>query len=182
MVKKCIYVILVVLISSCCYMGKKTIYGLPRKNITSLSRGEINYRDIDTTALYKLYIVYYYNKYKKQYFYYEKADDNPYPYISYLKFYSDGKLGLFVIPRKDTSNLTRDTFNPLKAKMGYYSNIDNVLHIKIITIGDCSLYINNEKGYINSDTVRMENKQHYGNIFIKKLVPREFLRDWSPDW
>ncbi len=183
MVNKCFpYILLMVLATSCCYIGKRTVYGLPRKHISSLSDKEIDYKDIDTTAIYKLVINYHYNKYNKQYFYYERADDNSYPYVSYLKFYSDGKLSLFVIPKKDTINLTKDTFNPLKAKMGYYSVADGVIKTRIATIGDCSLYISNKHGYIVNDSLKLEEKEHHGSIFIKKVVSKELLKGWSPDW
>lgn len=171
-----------VFFSSCCFMGKRTLYGLPRKNISSLKGGEINYKLIDTFALYKAEIYYHYNTSLKKYSYYERADDNTYPYISYHKFYSSGKLGLFIIPKKDTAQLIREYFNPLKAKMGYYSVNNNILLTKIATIGDCSLYISNKKGYINGDTLKIENKHHHGTIYIKKNIPKELLKGWTPDW
>ena len=173
---------LLVLASSCCYVGKRTMYGLPRKNIAPLKGDKISYKDIDTNAIYKLVIDYHYNTSLKQYSYYERADDNTYPYISYLKFYSNRKLGLFVILKKDTMNLNRDVFNPLKAKMGYYSVTNNVLRTRIATIGDCSLYVSNEKGYIRNDTLMLEEKHHHGSISIKKEVPGEILKNWTPDW
>lgn len=183
MINRCtIFITAALLISSCCYMGKRTMYGLPRKNLSPLKGGDFSYKYIDTNALYKLFIDYHYNKTLKRYSYYERADDNSYPYTSYYKFYSNGKLGLFVIPREDTVNLTRDTFNPLKAKMGYYSVTDNIIKTKIATIGDCTLFISNEKGFIRTDTLTLEEKNHHGNIYIKKIVPNDLLKDWSPDW
>ena len=163
-------------------MGKRTVYGLPRKNISSLKGGEENYKLIDTFVLYKAEIDYHYNTSLKEYSYYERADDNTYPYISYHKFYSNGKLGLFIIPKKDTASLTRNDFNPLKAKMGYYSITDNLIKTRIATIGDCSLYIANEKGYLRGDTLKIENKTHHGTIYIKKNIPKELITGWTPDW
>lgn len=136
-----LYFILTVLVSGCCYIGKRTMYGLPRKRIQPLKGGNISDKYIDTTVLYKLAISYHYNTSLKKYSYFEAGNNISYPYISYLKFYSNGKLGLFVIPKNDTNNLTKDTFNPLKAKMGYYIFKNNVLSTKIATIGNCSLYI-----------------------------------------
>jgi hypothetical protein len=169
-------------------MGKRTIYGLPRKNISRLKGGDTNY--IDTTVLYKAAIAYLSNhspskqySHYNRYSYYEREDYNSYPYISYFKFYGNGKLGLFFILKKDTANLTRDDFNPLKAEMGYYTVNGNIVKTRISTIGAyCTLHISNEKGYIKDDTLSLENKNHHETIYLKKIVPNELLENWSPDW
>ena len=181
--KMLVYIILIVFFSSCCYMGKRTIHGLPRKNISLLKGGEINFKLIDTFALYKTEIDYHYNTSLKQYFHFERIDDNySYPNIGYIKFYSNGRLGLFVIPKSKGNNLTRDDFNPVKALMGYYSVTDNLIKTRIATIRDCSLYIDNEKGFIRDDTLKIENKTHHGTIYIKKNIPKELITGWTPDW
>jgi hypothetical protein len=91
-------------------------------------------------------------------------------------------MGLFIILKKDTANLTREMFNPLKAKMGYYSITGDVIKTRLSTIGDCTLYISNKKGYVRNDTLSLEEKYHHGSIYIKKIVPDELLKNWSPDW
>ncbi|MEO6672652.1 MAG: hypothetical protein ABIN93_04420 [Ginsengibacter sp.] len=158
------------------------MYGLPRKNISLLKGGDRTYNYVDTNALYKLTINYLYNRGSKRYSYYERSDNNSYPYTSYYKFYSNGKVGLFVIAKKDTMNLTRNAFNPLNAKMGYYSVTGNAIKTKLETVNDCMFHLINERGHIGSDTLTLEDKNHHGNIYIKNMVPNELLKDWSPDW
>ncbi len=103
-VKKIICVIGILILCVSCYIGKKTIYGLPRKKI-SIPKGDISIISVDTNALYKMVINFRYDKLLNNYSYHQKVDDHYYPYVSYLKFYNDGKLGLFIIPKKDTAKL-----------------------------------------------------------------------------
>ncbi len=166
----------------CCYTGKRTIYGLPRRNIKTIKNSTTNNSIIDTNALYKAEIDFHYNTSLNEYSYYDRVDDNKYPYVGYHKFYSNGKLGLFIIPKKDTANLKREYFNPLRAKMGYYSIIDSSIITRISTIGDCSLYISNKSGVIKGDTLILQNKRHHGTISIKRKVNRSLLEGWKPDW
>jgi len=172
---------LIILFNSCCYNGMVSEFGLPRKRINKLKPFMAN-NIIDTLALYKLSISYSINNISGEYVYFEKNADNSYPYISYMKFYPNGKLGLFVIRKTDTLNFERSFFDPRRAKMGYYWLEENILKTKISTIGDCSLYISNKKGVVIGDTIKLENHYKYGEIYIKKRVPKEFLENWKPDW
>lgn len=174
--------ILLLTVSGCCYNGKLSDYGLPRKAITKLKNSTIDYSKIDTMALYKAEAGFNINSLTKEYTYYEKDVNNSYPYVSYLKFYQDGKLGVFIIPKTDTLALQRDFFNPVKAKMGYYNMNGKVLKIRIATIGDCTLYISDSEGTIQNDTLKMLNKNYSGKIYKKVTVPKSLLEKWKPDW
>lgn len=179
--RKILIIIIATLICGCCYSGPKSIYGLPRKKIEAFKEFE-NYNDvIDTTALYKLEINYFYNSSLKKYTYYEKEKDIEYSYASYLKFYDKGKMGVFIILKKDTAKLNRSFFEPAKAKMGYYK-VDKLgkVYYRISTIGDCSLYISNKTGYVKRDSLFLQD--HYGGIYVKKKVPENWLKNWNPDW
>jgi hypothetical protein len=165
---------------SCCYTGRKSEFGLPRNDIKRLDI-PLSYEFIDTIAVYKLVADCFYNKSLKKVILFKNQHEN-YPYTSYLKFYRNGKLGLFIIPKEDTINLTKKHFNPEKAKMGYYFIEDNKIKTRISTIGDCALYIANDKGTIVGDSITLLNKNGIGNIFVKRKVPKEILEGWTPDW
>ena len=141
-----------------------------------------DYSKIDTMALYKLDSYYFYNSLEKKINDFTKKENDSYPYISYLKFYSKGKLGLFVISKQDTLNLQRCFFNPQKAKMGYYYIEGNKIKTKISTIGNATLHISRKKGFIYNDSIDIRHHNFYGNIFIKRNVPKELLEGWEPDW
>jgi len=174
-------IVVLICFMGCCYNGPTSPYGLPRKRIKILLKN-IDYGGVDTLAVYKSYANYAYNNLSKKIIYFEKTDDNTYPYVSYLKFYENGKVGLFVISKKDTLNLKRCTFNPKMAKMGYYHITENKIKIKISTLANCNLYISRKKGYINEDTITIEGNNQHGSIYVKKKIPKEFLEDWLPDW
>jgi hypothetical protein len=183
MVSKCfVYALIILVISSCCYTGKVTMYGLARKNVSLLKGGDVTYKYVDTTVLYKATFDFYPNIFNRNKYDYDLVNNNSYPYVAYYKFYGNGKLGLFIILKKDTMNLTRDDFNPLKAKMGYYSVTDKLIKTKIESVNDCTLHLINERGYISNDTLSLEHKNHYGHICLKEIVPDELLKNWSPDW
>ncbi|MBI1669906.1 hypothetical protein I7X29_15105 [Capnocytophaga sp. p1a2] len=133
-------------------------------------------------ALYKLDSYYFCNSLEKKINDFTKKENDSYPYISYLKFYSKGKLGLFVISKQDTLNLQRCFFNPQKAKMGYYYIEGNKIKTKISTIGNATLHISRKKGFIYNDSIDIRHHNFYGNIFIKRNVPKELLEGWEPDW
>lgn len=175
-------VVFTIVISSCCYNGIKSTYGLPRKKITGFNKTSIEYEKIDTLALYKLETNYAYNSISKEYIYIEKDVKSNYPYSSYLKFYKNGKVGLFVIQKSDSLNLERDFFNPKRAKMGYFDIQGKSIRTRISTIGDCSLYVSDKRGEINGDTINLQNKNNHGNIYIKLNVKKDLLENWSPDW
>jgi len=154
---------------------------LPRRKIRPLPENT-DYSKIDTMALYKLDSYYFYNSLEKKINDFTKKENDSYPYISYLKFYSKGKLGLFVISKQDTLNLQRCFFNPQKAKMGYYYIEGNKIKTKISTIGNATLHISRKKGFIYNDSIDIRHHNFYGNIFIKRNVPKELLEGWEPDW
>ncbi|MBT2559802.1 hypothetical protein J7E50_17920 [Pedobacter sp. ISL-68] len=168
-------------LSACCYTGVKTSYGLPRKAIRKLDVAG-NYSSlIDTSAVYKIKTNFFYNKSLKKYTYYEKDSDTDYAYTSYFKFYGGGKLGLFIISKSDTAHLKREDFNPLKAKMGYFTIKENgEIQTRISTIGNCNLFISNEKGFVKGDSIVLE--RHFGVIYEKKRLPKGILENWTPDW
>ncbi len=169
-------------IVSCCYNGKYSANGLPRKKVKEFPDKNISIENIDTLSIYKLKINFAINGQTNQYIYFEKEDDNTYPYVSYLKFYKNNKLGLFIIPKADTLKLSREYFNPSKAKMGYYYISNKSIKTKISTIGDCSLYISKKNGTINGDSIIIKDNSNHGNIYLKQNIPKEYLENWKPDW
>lgn len=181
MVRNIIFVVIFMIITGCCYSGKVSKYGLPRKEIKKIN-GVSDYSKIDTTSIYKLEIDFAYNKLEKEYVYYEKSDNNTYPYSSFLKFYSNGKLGLFVIPKEEISKLNREHFNPERAKMGYYFVSGNLIKTRISTIGDSGLYISNKNGFIQNDSITIQDKNNYGGVYVKKIIDKNLLKIWKPDW
>lgn len=177
---KYIYVIIILATcSGCWYMGKKTSYGLPRKNIKPLAVGDISSTNIDTSAIYKAVVSF---KDTKHHYYYEKEADNPYRSDSYLKFYNNGKLGLFIIRKEDSSNLKRELFNPLQATMGYYSIKGEAMTTKHAFLGDGGIIVSKMKGYARNDTLLLRDKNSRGTIYIKKYVPPGLVDNWTPDW
>ena len=159
MVRKIIILlILFVSTTACWYIGKTSEYGLPRRKIRPLPENT-DYSKIDTMALYKLDSYYFYNSLEKKINDFTKKENDSYPYISYLKFYSKGKLGLFVI-----------------------SIEGNKIKTKISTIGNATLHISRKKGFIYNDSIDIRHHNFYGNIFIKRNVPKELLEGWEPDW
>lgn len=172
---------IVLFFSACCYTGVKTSYGLHRKAIPKLDRTNNHYNLIDTSSVFKIKTNFFYNKSLEKYTYYEKDSDTDYPYTNYLKFYGGGKLGLFIISKSDTANLKRDDFNPLKAKMGYYVVKENgEIQTRTSTIGNCNLFISNQKGVVKGDSIILE--RHFGEIYEKKKLSKEILANWRPDW
>jgi hypothetical protein len=180
-IKGILYIFLLSTFLGCCYNGKVSEYGLPRKEIRRL-KPSITYVKIDTLSLYKAVISFHFNNLSNEYTYFEKNDNNSYSYTSYLKFYPEGKVGLFIIPKADTLQLERYLFNPSRAKMGYYWIEGASIRTRISTIGDCSLYISNKKGTIKGDSINLQDNTHHGNIYIKKQVSSELLKNWKPDW
>lgn len=178
--KKIIFILFLTLIS-CKYNGVVSEYGLPRKKINFFSQS-IYSKKIDTLSIYKNILNYKYNKQDKSYDYFEKTTTNSYKYVSYLKFYANGKLGLFIIPKKDTLKLERSFFNPKKAKMGYYEVNENLIKTRNSTIGGVSFFIVNQHGVINGDSIKLIDKNQGVNIYIKKEVSKQLLNDWKPDW
>jgi len=182
MVKKIIiHSFIAIILTGCCYNGKVSDYGLPRREIKKLDR-TILYGAIDTLALYKLTNSFHFNSLSKEYTFLEKDIYNSYPNASYLKFYPNGKLGLFIIPKTDTLKLERSFFDPQRAKMGYYYINGNSIKTRISAIGDCSLYLSNKKGTIENDKILINDNSGHGNIYIKKEVPKVILENWKPDW
>lgn len=179
MVRKVSYLFLVFILYSCCYTGIRSPNGLPRRKIHPLPMNT-DYTLIDTMALYKIDYFYSRNGLTKEVSRHYKDIDNTYPYTSYFKFYAKGKVGLFIIPKKDTLHLERGLFNTEQAKMGYFYIDKN--RIRISTIGDCNLYISNDKGSISKDTIDVINKNNIGIVHIRKEVPKELLEGWEPDW
>ena len=181
--KNCLFIIsLPLFFVSCCYNGIYSENGLPRKKIKQFRDSSISIENIDTLSIYKSKINFAKNELTDQYIYFEKEDDNTYPYVGYLKFYKDNKLGLFIIPKADTLKLTREYFNPSKAKMGYYYISGKSIKTKISTIGDCSLFISKKSGVINGDSIVLKNNSNHGNIYLKQRIPIEYLENWKPDW
>lgn len=135
---------------------------------------------VDTLDIYELKFSCFYEKKINSY---TNLMEYDYTHISYLKFYKNGKLGLFIIPIEKTKDFNRDFFNPEKAKMGYYELDENFIKKRISTIGDCSLYISNQEGIVKGDTIFFHNlNNNHGNVYIKKNVDVNFLKNWLPDW
>ena len=78
--------------------------------------------------------------------------------------------------------LSREYFNPSKAKMGYYYINDKSIKTKISTIGDCTLYISKQIGIIKGDSIIIKDKYSHGSIYVKQNIPKEYLENWKPDW
>lgn len=174
-------VILSTVITSCCYNGIVSEYGLPRRKIPNYNYQHKRIYEIDTTIVYKLDAVFIFSSSLKKITRYDKEDENTYPYVSYLKYYSNGKVGLFVIEKNKA--IVRDDFNTQKAKMGYFSEYEpGKIKQRISTIGDCSLYISERKGYIENDSIVLYDKNDFGHVYKKANIPSEYLKDWKPDW
>ena len=187
MVKRKSYILILLSICfiACCYKGPYTSYGSIRQKIRSFSKITENYELIDTTALYKLDAIQEYTHYnltEKRVSFYEKDDAHYYPYTQYLKFYSNGKLAVFFIPKRDTLFLKREMFNPEKAIMGYYYIKGNDIKIKTAGIINCYLYVFKEKGKIKNDTITLMLDSSIEEIYKKKTIPKELLEGWEPDW
>lgn len=180
MLKNLLFLILMcITIYGCSYSGPISAYGLPRKKIKELRYYDSS-KNIDTLSVYKIIYSAAYNKDLNKYTHY-LVDD--YPYTSFLKFYPEGKLGLFVISDCDVDQMNRETFNPSKAKMGYYSFNNDILKTRISTIGDSYLYISNEIGSIQGDTIFLHNRANlHAAISVKQNINIEFLKNWKPDW
>ena len=181
MVKKILFFVLTTFMVGCFYTGPSSEYGLPRRKIRPLPQNT-DYSLIDTNAVYIPYAYYFRNDITKDIISFQYQKEETYPYIGYLKFYSKGKLGLFVIHKEDTLQMERCLFNPKKAKMGYYYIEGDKIRTRISTIGDATLYIGNQKGRIYNDTIEVSNKNHFYTIYVKKKIPIEFIENWSPDW
>ncbi len=170
-----------VMLFSCCYSGIVSEYGLPRREIPKFKNESNVIYDIDTMAVYKLDAIFIYNSSLKKYSRYDKEDQSTYTYFSYSKYYSNGKLGLFIIEKNKT--LKREDFNPQKAKMGYFSEYEKgKIKQKISTIGDCTLYISEKNGTVEKDSIVLYDKNSFGYVYKKIKVPQEYLQNWKPDW
>jgi len=175
------WLFIVLLLNACCYTGSRTSFGLPRKKNVILDGSANSYALLDTSVLYKGSASFFYNTSLRRHTNYEKDDHHYYPYVSYLKFYSGGKVGLFIIAKKDTVSLNGEYFNPERAKMGYYqADKEGGLKVWILTIGDCNLFVSKEKGFVTRDSLVLE--RNFGRIYKKKKVPKEWLENWKPDW
>lgn len=181
MVRKILFFVFITFMLGCFYTGPRSEYGLPRRKIRPLPQNT-DYNLIDTNAVYMIYARYHVNSLTKDTISFEYEKNQTYPYVGYLKFYSKGKLGLFVIHKEDTLQLQRCLFNPKKAKMGYYYIEGDRIRIRISTIGDATLYVSTTKGRIYNDTIDVSNKNNVHTIYVKKKIPVELIEGWSPDW
>lgn len=168
------------LLASCCYTGLRSSEGLPRARMKSF--GEYGYAGIDTNAVYRVFENLHRNTQTGRIISRERAADNSYPYVSYLKFYPKGKFGLFVIPKGDIAALRRDHFDPRKAKMGYFGSDGDRLVTRLSTLGDCSLQISESKGKVTGDTLILFKKDGHGNVYLRQQVDPGLLQGWAPDW
>jgi len=166
---------------SCCYRGKSSDGGFPRRPIKQFPQKNVSVGGIDTLAVYKLNLIYSFNPYTKEYSYYEKDEKNTFPNTSYLKFYPNNKFGYFVIPKSDTAKLSRAHFNPQKAIMGYYYLDGNDIKIKTSFIGQCELVVLKSHSKIIGDSI-IESDKRKGRIYIKQNLPKDFFTNWKPDW
>lgn len=190
MVRKIIILlILFVSTTACWYIGKTSEYGLPRRKIRPLPENT-DYSKIDTMALYKSEVVYLYTTSlcgtkPKNIRIIEKEGEPYLPTITYLKFYSKNKVGVFILSKQESLNLQRSFFNPQKAEMGYYyvKGNDNKIEIKFSTIGAYStMQVNHRKGTIYNDSINIFGGNNIGEIYVKRNVPKELLEGWGPDW
>lgn len=180
--QKCFLLALVFIASnSCCYRGKSSGGGFPRKEIRPFPKTNVSVGNIDTLAVYKLNLIYSYNPSTESYSYREKDEKNAFPNTGYLKFYPNNKLGYFVIPKSDTMKLTRAHFNPQNAMMGYYYLEGNNLKIKTSFIGQCELIVLKSQNKIIGDSIIASDKRN-GRIYVKQSLPKDFFTNWKPDW
>ena len=184
--KFCKYIFFLIGLSSlfvsCCYNGIYSKDGLCRRKINDYKLKNTLIENIDTLAVYKEKINFALNTITKEYVYFEKSEENTYPYVSYLKFYPNNKLGLFIIAKSDTLKLTREHFNPSKATMGYYFLDGNKIRIKFSIVFQCSHQTLGEKGIINKDSITTLQSGHSGTIYVKRNVEKEYIENWKPDW
>jgi hypothetical protein len=184
MVNRTLSIISFLLLSGCGYMGQKSIDGLPRKRFKGFESVQMKTDIIDTNAVYKLEMNFFLRSKKNRDTTYERDDQNKYRYTSYLKFYSSGKVGLFIIHDEDTARLTRSLFDPQKAKMGYYKIEDsNRLYTRSSTIGASRLKVIDKSGYIKKDSIFLKSdKENYGFMYVRKAIDPQLLSGWKPDW
>jgi hypothetical protein len=175
-------IVINLLFVGCCYNGIYSENGLCRRKINDYKLKNTSLENIDTLAVYKEKINFALNSITKEYVYFEKNEENTYPYVSYLKFYPNNKVGLFSIAKSDTLKLTREHFNPSKATMGYYFVEDNKIRIKFSIVFQCSHQVLREKGIINKDSITTLQSGHSGTIYVKRNVETEYLKNWKPDW
>ena len=174
--------VLSLLLISCCYNGLYSKNGLCRRKINDYKLKNAKIDNIDTLAVYKEKINFSINTTTKEYFFFEKSDDNSYPYVSYLKFYSNNKIGVFRIAKSDTLKLTREHFDPSRATMGYYFIEGDKMKIKFSIVFQCIHQILREKGTINKDSIKTFLSGHSGRIYVKHNIPKAYLENWKPDW
>ncbi|SDY21799.1 hypothetical protein SAMN05444397_10172 [Flavobacterium aquidurense] len=170
------------LVISCCYNGLYSKNGSSRRKINDYKHKNAKIDNIDTLAVYKEKINFAINNISKEYVFFEKNDENSYPFVSYLKFYSNNKVGIFSIHKSDTLKLTRAHFNPSKATMGYYFIEGNKMKIKFSIVFQCSHQILREKATINKDSITTLQSGHSGTIYVKRNIPIAYLENWKPDW
>ena len=178
-------------LSSCCYRGYRNELGVARKEIKvpSIANEEI-YSIIDTTSLYELkYRVTNIDK-----ILIHDPKENLGRYL--LKFYSDGKVGAFIIGYDDKKfkydssyNISKSDFNPKKSLMGYYYKENNKIKIKQFGAELCKSFINRGEIKIIGDTLLITERRNKLMLndyekkgFVKIKVNKKNLSDWQPDW
>jgi hypothetical protein len=107
----------------------------------------------------------------------------------FIVFYSNGKFGSFIKSKKEINslfNLSRNDFNPEKARMGFYYFKENKLLMHYYTTNQCEKAKVRCIANFNSDTLSItflnESIKKNKAYFIKYDVLNEFLDGWKPDW
>lgn len=168
MLKNLITLLIIYLLFSC---GHETIYGKKRFK-TSIERIKKNkdlevFKIIDTTKIYKI------NAHEYM------VDNKNYNGVKqmYLKFYRDGKMGVFYFFDIDDVN----SLNPKMADMGYYNFINGKLTIQnYFKHPQGGGFIKDKLHKVSNDTLQFLN----GNVlttFDPIQLPKKFLI-YKPDW
>ena len=115
-------------------------------------------------------------------FIYKPINDNTrLQYYSIIKFYTNGKVGSFVVYKNE--KIERNTFNPKRADIGIYNyNNGNKIVVEFSTIRQGNKYLYRENVVCTKDTIKIIGEKSIG-IFVKdKTIPKEWLEGWKPDW
>ncbi len=184
MVRSIIIIYIFSLLQSCfCYKGRFTGYGQPRKDIKiDKTFNEKVFEVIDTLAVYED-VVHIFNA--DSY----RADNSKGK--KYMRFYDNGKFGVFGIGYDNKNyksipnyEMSRKDLDPQNSQMGYYYSDNNKIYAKRLIMNQCRVEVFENELIVKGDTIIAVNLGSRGgkSIYIKRKVPKDYLKNWKPDW
>jgi hypothetical protein len=90
----------------------------------------------------------------------------------FYKFYSNNKVGFSYVRGR---NFSKNSFNPLNGKMGYYELKDKEITIYIFIKNDSPQFLK-EKLLLTNNLIKKEDDTY------KKIIPLSEYMYWTPDW